>query len=177
MPGRDMSFFAHRLPRALATAERLRDRNFTPAESDLEASLETFQALADLALTQVFGADGSMSSTELPVGGRGAGAYREGAPLASTLDPNDDPAMFAHIQNAMSMGAFSAPTSPGAPVRSRDVPAEDAGRTGYNVTAGGVGADPMPPIPGLNPAIMQWAPLAIWSVRQLGKLIAAWRNR
>jgi hypothetical protein len=29
----------------------------------------------------------------------------------------------------------------------------------------------------LNPAIMQWIPVGLWALRQLGKLIAQWRNQ
>jgi hypothetical protein len=142
-------------------------------EAELLEALETFNTLADHAITEVgsphrAGEVYSPASAPSQVGRR--------------LNPADDEAMAAYVVQMAQSGAFASAdpsgtgTKAGAHLASSQVPYEDRGRTDPRVQAGANALDnlgDMPPIPGVSPAIMQWLPTAIWAIRKAGELIAA----
>jgi hypothetical protein len=178
-----------RLPEALQTVQAL-DQPGRKVVSDvaLGEAAETLQFLAELAFNSAFSPG---AETTIPVGSVGRGAPSGvGDPVG--LDSRDDIQMIEHIERGLQLGAFSSSSLPGvvtegrsgaagSVVESSRIPREDRGRTSYVVQPAAdptvVSNDPIPPIPGLNPAIMQWIPVGLWALRQLGKLIAQWRNQ
>lgn len=182
---------ASRLPEALRTLEAVNQPGRKLAsEVAVKEAAETLQFLVEQAFGAVFSPG---VETTLPVGSVGRGGP-SGSIGSVGLDHRDDQQMIDYLERGLTMGAFGSPSLPGvvnegqssgagSVVESSRIPLEDRGRTAYTVQPAsdpnviGSDPDPLPAIPGLNPAVMQWVPVGLWAIRQLGKLIAQWRAK
>lgn len=147
------------------------------ADHELLSAIATLNAVADHAIAEISSPrrSGEAMGTMMAPGSR----------VGAALNPADDAAMAAYVQQMAQAGAFSPSaggmgTRAGAAIVPSQVPYEDRGRTDPTVQAGAnalEGLGDMPPIPGVSPAVTQWIPVAIWAIQKAGELIAKLRNK
>jgi hypothetical protein len=180
--------FVAGLPRAFAIT-KAGAQGADTTEAELLEALETFNTIADHAITEVASPHrvgeviGPMGGVHGHVSGEvGPAGYSVRSGVSAVPNPTDDEAMAAYVVQMAQAGAFASAdpsgtgTKAGAPLAPSQVPFEDRGRTDPTVQSGANVLDSlgdMPPIPGVSPAIMQWLPTAIWAIKKAGELISA----